>query len=144
MNNPPLVALDGSIAPILSDSRSNTAFKAGLVWQARGGFFLHGGANYSFGTGEQTVGGVDFDQSAWGFDARIGWHPGVTPTTDVGARSPAAATATAATTTATTTASAEATTTGESQPGVQRPGDVHADDGAARPDGEGEQSGDRS
>jgi len=79
ITNPPLIALDGSIAPLSSDTSNNTAFKAGLVWQSKGGFFLHGGGNYSFGTGKQTIGGVEFEQSAWGFDARIGWHPGVTP-----------------------------------------------------------------
>ena len=142
VNNPPLVALDGSIAPLSSDTSNNTAFKAGLVWQSKGGFFLHGGGNYSFGTGKQTIGGVEFEQSAWGFDARIGWHPGVTPPQDVGAR--AATTATAAATTTAATTGAEAATTGESQPDVQRGRDVYADDGAARPDGEAELPGDRS
>ena len=50
VNNPPYVSLDGTIAPILSDTSTNTAFKAGLVWQAKNGLFLHGGGNYSFGT----------------------------------------------------------------------------------------------
>ena len=36
VNNPPFVALDGSIAPISSDISNNTAFKAGLVWQSAG------------------------------------------------------------------------------------------------------------
>ena len=79
VSNPPLIALDGSIAPLSSDTSNNTSLKAGLVWQSKGGFFLHGGGNYSFGTGKQTIGGVEFEQSAWGFDARIGWHGGVTP-----------------------------------------------------------------
>ena len=35
--------------------------------------------NYSFGTGGRVVGGLDIDHSAWGFDLRVGWHPGVTP-----------------------------------------------------------------
>ena len=112
------------------------------MWQARGGFFLHGGANYSFGTGSRSGRWRRARSSAWGFDARIGWHPGVTPPEDVGARAAATATATAATTAATT--GAEAAAAGESQPDVQRSGDVYADYGAAGPDGEAELPGDRS
>src|SRR4029453_884488 len=35
VNNPPFVAFDGSIAPLESDTSETTAFKAGLVWQAK-------------------------------------------------------------------------------------------------------------
>jgi len=31
------------------------------------------------GAARRRVGGVDFDHNSWGFDIRIGWHPGVTP-----------------------------------------------------------------
>ena len=47
--------------------------------KAPAGFFVHGGLNYSFGTAGRTVGGLDIDHNAWGFDVRLGWHPGVTP-----------------------------------------------------------------
>ena len=77
--NPPYVAEDGSIAPVLSPISDPTAFKAGGVWQATNGFFVHAGANYSFGTGGRTVGGLDIDHNSWGLDFRLGWHPGVTP-----------------------------------------------------------------
>jgi peptidoglycan-associated lipoprotein len=77
--NPPYVAEDGSIAPVLSPISDPTNFKAGLVWQARNGLFVHGGANFSFGTEGRTVGGIDIDHNSWGFDLRVGWHQGVTP-----------------------------------------------------------------
>jgi peptidoglycan-associated lipoprotein len=77
--NPPYVAEDGSIAPILSPISDPTNFKVGAVWNAPAGFFVHGGLNYSFGTGGRTIAGQDIEHNAWGFDVRLGWHPGVTP-----------------------------------------------------------------
>ena len=76
---PPYVAEDGSIAPLLSPISDPTNFKVGGVFQARNGMFVHMGANYSFGTESRTVGGFDIDHNSWGFDIRLGWHPGVTP-----------------------------------------------------------------
>ena len=49
------------------------------MWQARNGFFVHAGGNYSPGTQGRVVAGYDIDHSAWGLDLRIGFHPGVTP-----------------------------------------------------------------
>jgi peptidoglycan-associated lipoprotein len=77
--NPPFIAEDGSIAPVLSPISDPTSFKAGGVWQAGNGFFVHGGLNYSFGTDGRTVGGRAIEHAPWGFDIRVGWHPGVTP-----------------------------------------------------------------
>jgi peptidoglycan-associated lipoprotein len=77
--NPPFVAEDGSIAPVASPISDPTNFKAGAVWQASNGLFVHGGLNYSWGTGSRMVGGNDIEHNAWGFDVRVGWHPGVTP-----------------------------------------------------------------
>jgi peptidoglycan-associated lipoprotein len=77
--NPPFVAEDGSIAPIFSPISDPTSIKAGGVWQASNGIFVHAGVNYSFGTGSRTVGGLDIDHNPFGFDIRVGWHPGVTP-----------------------------------------------------------------
>jgi peptidoglycan-associated lipoprotein len=77
--NPPYVAEDGSVAPIFSPISDPTNFKAGAVWQANNGLFVHGGLNYSWGTGDRTVAGREIDHNAWGFDVRVGWHPGVTP-----------------------------------------------------------------
>ena len=77
--NPPFVAEDGSVAPILSPISDPTNFKLGAVWQTKPGLFVHGGFNYSFGTGSRVVAGNDIDHNSWGFDIRVGWHPGVTP-----------------------------------------------------------------
>jgi peptidoglycan-associated lipoprotein len=77
--NPPFIAEDGSVAPILSPISDPTNFKVGAVWNAPAGFFVHGGLNYSFGTGSRTVAGREIDHNSWGFDVRVGWHPGVTP-----------------------------------------------------------------
>jgi peptidoglycan-associated lipoprotein len=74
--NPPFIAEDGSIAPISSRLHDPVDFKFGAVYQATRGFFVHGGANYSQGTGGRTVGGIDVDHQGWGFDIRVGWHPG--------------------------------------------------------------------
>jgi peptidoglycan-associated lipoprotein len=76
---PPYVAEDGTIAPLLSPISDPTNFKLGGVFQASNGLFVHLGANYSFGTESRTVGGFDLDHNSWGFDVRLGWHPGVTP-----------------------------------------------------------------
>jgi peptidoglycan-associated lipoprotein len=76
---PPYVAEDGSIAPILSPISDPTNVKVGAVWNAPLGFFVHGGLNYSFGTSGRQVGGREIDHNSWGFDVRLGWHPGVTP-----------------------------------------------------------------
>jgi peptidoglycan-associated lipoprotein len=76
---PPYVAEDGSLAPILSPISDPTNVKVGGVYQVPNGLFVHLGANYSFGTESRTVGGLDIDHNSWGFDIRVGWHPGVTP-----------------------------------------------------------------
>ncbi len=76
---PPYVAEDGTIAPLLSPISDPTNFKIGAVWQAKSGMFVHGGFNYSKGTDGRVVAGSDIDHNAWGFDIRLGWHPGVTP-----------------------------------------------------------------
>ncbi len=72
----PLIAEDGSVAPLVSPIADPTNFKAGLVWQAPRGWFIHGGVNYSVGTGDRTVGGRNVEHSALGWDLRVGFHPG--------------------------------------------------------------------
>ena len=76
---PPYIAEDGSIAPLLSPISDPTNISAGGVWQASNGIFVHAGVNYSFGTAGRVVNGLDIDHNSFGFDIRIGWHPGVTP-----------------------------------------------------------------
>jgi peptidoglycan-associated lipoprotein len=75
----PYVAEDGSVAPIVSPISDPTSLKLGAAWNANNGLFVHGGFNYSFGTGDHLVAGTEVNHNAWGFDIRIGWHPGVTP-----------------------------------------------------------------
>jgi len=77
--DPPFIAEDGSIAPVLSPISDPTNLKLGGVWQASNGFFVHAGMNYSFGTGGRVVGGNDIEHAPFGLDLRVGWHPGVTP-----------------------------------------------------------------
>jgi peptidoglycan-associated lipoprotein len=72
----PVIAEDGSVAPLRSPIDDPTNFKAGLVWQAPRGWFIHGGLNYSVGTGDRTVGGRNVEHSALGWDLRVGFHPG--------------------------------------------------------------------
>ena len=74
---PPVLGVDGSIAPLLSRIQDPANFKAGLVWQSTGGWFVHGGLNYSRGTEGREIGGIDIDHNSWGVDVRIGFHPGV-------------------------------------------------------------------
>jgi peptidoglycan-associated lipoprotein len=73
---PPFVANDGSIAPLVSGEPSPIDFKAGLVWQDRRGFFIHGGINWSNDAGDHLVGLQNIEHSPWAFDVRIGFHPG--------------------------------------------------------------------
>ena len=75
----PFVADDGSVAPTSSRIFDPTTFKFGGVWQAKNGFFVHAGGNYSPGTQGRTVGGNTVNHSPWGLDLRVGIHPGVTP-----------------------------------------------------------------
>ena len=76
---PPYIAEDGNIAPLLSPISDPTNVTLGAVWNASNGFFAHGGLNYTMGAGSRTVAGRVVDHNAWGFDVRLGWHPGVTP-----------------------------------------------------------------
>jgi len=75
----PLIAEDGSVAPTLSPAYDSTAFKFGGVWQAKSGLFVHVGGNFSPGTGARSVAGQNIEHGAWGYELRVGIHPGVTP-----------------------------------------------------------------
>jgi peptidoglycan-associated lipoprotein len=74
---PPYRGDDGSIAPLESGIRDPAHVKVGAVFQARNGMFVYGGLNYSQNTGSHIVGGRDMTNQAFGWDVRIGWHPGV-------------------------------------------------------------------
>jgi peptidoglycan-associated lipoprotein len=74
---PPYRGDDGSIAPLESKIPDFQHFKFGAVFQARSGMFVYGGANYSGDAGTKTIAGREMTNQAWGWDVRIGWHPGV-------------------------------------------------------------------
>lgn len=74
---PPYRGDDGSIAPLESGLRDPAHFKFGGVFQARNGMFVYAGGNYSQNTGTHLVAGREMTNNPWGFDVRIGWHPGV-------------------------------------------------------------------
>ena len=74
---PPYTGEDLSIAPLLSGIRDDSHFKVGAVFQARNGAFVHAGVNYSQNTGTHLINGRDQTNQPWGFDVRVGWHPGV-------------------------------------------------------------------
>jgi outer membrane protein OmpA-like peptidoglycan-associated protein len=75
--NPPYIADDGSVAPIISTVKDPTDFRAGVVFGKN--FFGHAGISYSSNAGDTTVGGIAINHNPWGFEASLGWHPGVTP-----------------------------------------------------------------
>ena len=69
--------LDGDgILEILIQDRADNDIE---VWQAKSGWFVHAGGNYSPGTQGRIVAGNDIEHSPWGLDLRVGFHPGVTP-----------------------------------------------------------------
>jgi len=74
---PPYLGDDGSVAPLESGLRDPAHVKVGAVFQARNGAFVYGGLNYSQNTGSHIVGGRDMTNQAFGWDVRVGWHPGV-------------------------------------------------------------------
>jgi peptidoglycan-associated lipoprotein len=74
---PPYRGDDGSIAPLLSGIRDDAHIKVGGVFQARNGAFVHAGVNFSQNTGTHMINGRDQTNNPWGFDIRVGWHPGV-------------------------------------------------------------------
>ena len=76
--NTPLVAEDGTVSPTNSEAHQISMFKVGAVYQWKSGAFVHGGFNYTQGAKDRPI-GSDESHNGWGFDVRIGWHPGVTP-----------------------------------------------------------------
>ena len=75
-----LIGEDGSIPPLVSDKDSQTHFTLGLTWIAKNGFFAGAGANWRFGMEGRSFAGSEFGDVSgdeFGFQARIGYHPGV-------------------------------------------------------------------
>ncbi len=99
----PLVSLsgDGSLSPLVSDVANLTKATVGLTYQARNGFFVGYGVNYSWPTANvSTIPNSDANKNFWGQQVRIGYHPGVRiyvppPPPAAAAAAPAAAAAAA-------------------------------------------------
>jgi len=78
--SPLLIGEDGSLPPLVSDSDTQTHFTIGLTWVSKKGFFAGAGANWRFGMEGRSFAGSEFGDvggDAFGFQARIGYHPGV-------------------------------------------------------------------
>jgi peptidoglycan-associated lipoprotein len=75
----PLVAEDGTVAPAVSFIPDPKHYNFGGVYQASKGFFVHAGLGYSPRANDRTVGTQTIDtDNGWGWEVRLGWHPGVT------------------------------------------------------------------
>ncbi|HKC57837.1 MAG TPA: OmpA family protein [Vicinamibacterales bacterium] len=74
---PPYRGDDGSVAPLESTIQDFGHIKFGAVFQAKNGMFVYGGANFSQDAGSHVIAGREMTNQAWGWDVRIGWHPGV-------------------------------------------------------------------
>ena len=73
-----LTPLDGSQSPLVSDVANLTKATIGLTYQARNGFFVGYGLNYSWPTVDvSTIPNSDPNKNFWGQQVRIGYHPGV-------------------------------------------------------------------
>ena len=77
LRQPPYRGDDGSIAPLASKIPDFQSVKFGAVFQARNGVFVYGGGEFSGDTGTHVVAGREMTNQSWGWDVRIGWHPGV-------------------------------------------------------------------
>ena len=74
-----LVGEDGSLPPLVSTADSFANFTVGLTWIGGNGMFVGAGANWRFAyTGRSAFGSFE-DESGdtFGFQFRLGYHPGV-------------------------------------------------------------------
>jgi len=74
-----LIATDGSLAPSTTELTAFNALTLGLTWQHKNGFFLGGGATWTFTTADRSAFKTDADQSGdfVDYQFRVGFHPGV-------------------------------------------------------------------
>jgi outer membrane protein OmpA-like peptidoglycan-associated protein len=73
-------ATDGSIPPVSSNLPVQSTLMVGATWQIANGFFLGGGIDWSAKAEDRGDLGIDSDDNfgtTFGWQARIGWHPGV-------------------------------------------------------------------
>jgi outer membrane protein OmpA-like peptidoglycan-associated protein len=75
----PLVAADGSIAPLISNTENLTRATVAVTFQSRNGFFVGGGVSWNVPQQARNTSFTDDDEFGDYFDwqVRIGYHPGV-------------------------------------------------------------------
>jgi outer membrane protein OmpA-like peptidoglycan-associated protein len=73
-----LVAVDGSLSPLISDTEKLTRANIGATWQNRNGFFVGGGIALNLPTKGRDDFGADSDPTGDFLDwqVRLGYHPG--------------------------------------------------------------------
>jgi peptidoglycan-associated lipoprotein len=77
LRQPPYRGDDGSFAPLESKIPDFGSVKFGAVFQAKNGLFVYGGGEWSQDTGTHVIAGREMTNQSWGWDVRVGWHPGV-------------------------------------------------------------------
>jgi outer membrane protein OmpA-like peptidoglycan-associated protein len=76
----PIVAVDESVLPSLSDISSPTQAAIGLTWQSEKGAFVGAGLGWNLNVDGRTDAGSEFGDvtgDSLGFQFRVGYHPGV-------------------------------------------------------------------
>jgi outer membrane protein OmpA-like peptidoglycan-associated protein len=76
----PISAIDGSIPPVTSDLPSLAVLHFGATWQAKNGFFAGAGIGWAANAEDREDVGVDSDDNTgtkFGWQFRLGFHPGV-------------------------------------------------------------------
>ena len=75
-----VIGVDGSIPPVTSQLPVQSTLMFGATWQLRNGFFLGGGIDWSQKAEDREDLGIDSDDNfgtRFGWQFRIGYHPGV-------------------------------------------------------------------
>jgi outer membrane protein OmpA-like peptidoglycan-associated protein len=75
-----VIGVDGSIPPVTSNLPLQSTLMFGATWQTKKGFFIGGGIDWSAKAEDRDDLGIDSDDNfgtKFGWQARIGYHPGV-------------------------------------------------------------------
>jgi peptidoglycan-associated lipoprotein len=76
---PPLVGVDGSVAPLVSNGENLSRLTFGVTYQAPKGVFVGAGLSWNFPTQGRNLAVASDDPTGdyWDWQVRIGYHPGV-------------------------------------------------------------------
>ena len=79
LSGPIITAVDGSVPPLVSNIDSPVNASIGLTWLGKNGFFAGAGLNYRVRLDGRSDFGAFEDETgdSLGFQARLGYHPGV-------------------------------------------------------------------